>query len=64
MLVLRIVEEIRQDVDLQKRWYPLVFGEESYQVSTPGEFWLEALFHLAHRTEDERWEQSFEELRD
>jgi len=64
MLVLRVVEEIRAQEDLWGRWYPLVFGEESYQVSTPGEFWLEALFHLAHKEGDERWRKTYEELRD
>jgi len=62
MLVLRVVEKIREEDDLRQRWYPLVFGEESYQVSTPGEFWLEALFHLAHKTQDERWGRTHEEL--
>jgi tetratricopeptide (TPR) repeat protein len=62
MLVLRVVEKIREEGDLRERWYPLVFGEESYQVSSPGEFWLEALFHLAHKTGDEQLGQTYEEL--
>jgi tetratricopeptide (TPR) repeat protein len=62
MLVLRVVEKVREEDDLRERWYPLVFGEESYQVSTPGEFWLEALFHLAHETQDGRWGRTHEEL--
>lgn len=64
MVVLRVVEKIREEEDLRERWYPLVFGEESYQVSSPGEFWLEALFHLAHKTGNEQWGRTFEELRD
>ena len=64
MLVLRVVEEVRGNEDLAARWYPLVFSEESYLVRTPGEFWLEALFHLAHKTDDERWRRTYEELRD
>ncbi len=63
MLALRVAEEIRRDKQLQKKWYPLVFGEESYQVSTPGEFWLEGLFHLAHKTGDVKWDRTYEELR-
>ena len=55
MLVLRAVEEVRRDKELAQRWYPLVFSEESYQVITPGEFWLEAIFHLGQRTEDAQW---------
>ncbi|MHC4156437.1 MAG: AAA family ATPase [Planctomycetota bacterium] len=64
MLVLPVVEEVRGNEDLAARWYPLVFSEESYLVRTPGEFWLEALFHLAHKTDDERWRRTYEELRD
>ncbi|NTV46994.1 MAG: ATP-binding protein, partial [Chlorobiales bacterium] len=62
-LLLRVAAEVRRDNALQTQWYPLVFAEESYEVTTPGEFWLEALFHLAHQTQDERWARSYEELR-
>ena len=64
MLVLRAVEEVRTDKDLSEHWYPVVFSEESYQVTTPGEFWLEALFHLGQKTKDIRWKQTYEELSD
>lgn len=64
MLVLRVVEEVRREKELSERWYPLVFGEESYEVSTPGEFWLEALFHLKEETGDDRLEHSYKELND
>ena len=36
MLVLRVVEDVRTEKDLSKRWYPLVFSEESYQVISLG----------------------------
>ena len=62
MLVLRVVEEVRTEKDLSKRWYPLVFSEESYQVTTPGEFWLEALFHLGQKTGEACWKQTYREL--
>ena len=62
MLVLRAVEEVRTEKDLSKCWYPLVFSEESYQVTTPGEFWLEALFHLGQKTGEDRWKQTYREL--
>ena len=62
MLALRVVEGVRRDDELVGLWYPIVFGEESYQVSTTGEFWLEALFHLSHQTDDMRWKRSYEEL--
>lgn len=64
MLVLRAAEEIRRDKELSEKWYPLVFSEESYQVSTCGEFWLESLFHLSQQTKDERWQRTYEELKD
>jgi len=61
-LVLRVVAEIKQNKGLNERWYPLVFSEESYAVSTPGEFWLEGLFHLAHKTDNDLLHRAFEEL--
>jgi len=62
MLALRVVEEVRREKDLIERWYPLVFSEESYQVTTPGEFWLEALFHLGQKTGEDCWKQTYKEL--
>ena len=62
MLVLRTAEEIRRRDDLNERWYPLVFSEESYRVTTAGEFWHEAIFHLAQQTDDERWKIAYQEL--
>lgn len=64
MLVRRAAAAVRSDAEYSSQWYPLVFGEESYPVSTPGEFWLEALFHLADQTGDAKIQKSFEELRD
>ena len=51
-LVLRIAAEIRANAELAQQWYPLSFAEESYPVTTAGEFWLEALCHLARQTGD------------
>jgi tetratricopeptide (TPR) repeat protein len=64
MLVLRVAAEVRRDKELSKRWYPLVFGEESYEVGTVGEFWLKAIYHLAKQTEDERWEKAYQQLQE
>jgi tetratricopeptide (TPR) repeat protein len=61
-LVLRSAAEVRTDPTLGSEWHPVVFGEETYQVSTPGEFWLEALFHLGQQTGEARWQQAYEEL--
>jgi tetratricopeptide (TPR) repeat protein len=61
-LVLRAAAEIRADPSLGAHWYPVVYGEETYQVSSAGEFWLEALFHIGQQTGDSRWQQAHEEL--
>ena len=46
-LLLRVAAEVRRDADLAARFFPIVFAEESYEVSTAGEFWLECLARLA-----------------
>jgi tetratricopeptide (TPR) repeat protein len=61
-LLLRAAEEVRSAKELKDKWYPLVFSEESYSVSTCGEFWLESLLHLAHQTKDEQWQKTYDEL--
>ena len=54
LLLLRVAAEIRRDA-LLSGFYPIVFAEESYEIATVGEFWLECLNHLAEQaTEDER----------
>jgi len=63
MLVRRAAAEVRKDPAYGSDWFPLVFGEEAYPVSTPGEFWLEALFHLADQSGDARWGKAVEDLR-
>ena len=53
-LLLRLAAEIRRNVSLSM-FYPIVFAEESYEVATVGEFWLECLAHLAEQApESER----------
>ncbi len=63
-LVLRVAAEIRRDPELSKQWYPLVFSEETYTVATPGEFWLEAVSHLAEQTDNDRLRKVAGELLD
>ena len=48
-LLLRVALEVRTDPDLSSRLHPIIFAEESYSVSTCGEFWLECLTRLAHQ---------------
>jgi tetratricopeptide (TPR) repeat protein len=62
-LVRRIAAQVRTDPDLGRKWYPIIFSEESYEVGTPGEFWLAALFHLAGQTKDQRWLKAYGELK-
>ena len=64
-LLLRVAAEVGRDAALASRFFPVVFAEESYEVATAGEFWLECLTNLAdlatrredapdlHRTVDE-----------
>ena len=52
-LLLRVAAEIRRDTGLSARFFPVVFAEESYEVSTAGEFWLECLSRLADQAPPE-----------
>ena len=47
ILLLRVAAEVRQGPELSRRFFPVVFAEESYEVASTGEFWLEALSRLA-----------------
>ena len=46
-LLLRVAAEVRRDAELVHGFFPIVFAEESYEVATAGEFWLECLARLA-----------------
>ena len=48
-LLLRVAAEARRDPALQAAWFPVVFAEESYGISSCGEFWLQCLFNLAQQ---------------
>ena len=66
-LLLRVAAEIRQDPELSLGFFPVVFAEESYEVDTAGEFWLEALSKLADQTTRQEnapdLRRTFEDLR-
>ncbi len=49
-LLLRVAAEVRRDPELSRRFFPVVFAEESYEVASSGEFWLEALSRLADQS--------------
>ena len=47
-LLVRVAAQVRRDESLDA-FFPIVFPEESYEISTIGEFWLECLYHLAQQ---------------
>ena len=63
MLVRRLAAEIRANPDYGKAWMPIVYGEESYQVSSSGEFWLEALVHFSEMSGTNQLDRTVDELR-
>ena len=46
-LLLRVAVEVRRDTELRAAWIPTIFPEESYEIATCGEFWMQCLTHLA-----------------
>ena len=50
MLLARVGAELRTDNTLSERLFPVRFMEESQEIATLADFWLEALFHLANAT--------------
>jgi tetratricopeptide (TPR) repeat protein len=56
----RVLAEINRDPSLQALWHPVFFGEESYAITTPGEFFLECLFHLQDQSEDGSTKDAYE----
>ena len=66
-LLLRVAAEVLRDAELSARFFPIVFAEESYEVSTAGEFWLECVSRLAdqapRREGDVDLHRTFEDLR-
>lgn len=59
-IVRRVLAELRLNHDFSADWFPLILGEESYNITTPGEFFLECLFHLQDQLQDEQWVRAFE----
>ena len=65
-LLLRVASEIGRDPTLSSRLHAVVFAEESYQVSTCGEFWLECVSRLSEQAQmlpDIDLKQSWRDLR-
>ena len=51
MLIARVAAELRTDVALSESLLPVQFMEESQEIFTLADFWLETLFHLARASE-------------
>lgn len=62
-LVLRVAAEVIKKKEIFSHWYPIVFSEESYEICSPGEFWLEAIFHVGKHTKEKKWKEIYRELR-
>ena len=66
-LLLRVAAELRRDAALSSAFFPVAFAEESYEIATAGEFWLECLSRLAdqapRREGDPDLRRSYEDLR-
>ena len=66
-LLRRVAAEVNRDDALSASFFPIVFAEESYEVATAGEFWLECLSRLAvqapHREGSPDLHRTYDELR-
>jgi ABC-type iron transport system FetAB ATPase subunit len=63
MLLHRVLAEIRRSEALSSRWIPVPFAEESFEVASPGQLWLQAIYHMGTHTHVRTWSQAYEELR-
>ena len=48
-LLLRVAVEVKRDPELKSAWFPIIFPEESYEIATCGEFWMQCLAHLGNQ---------------
>ena len=66
-LLRRVAAEVNRDEALSGSFFPIIFAEESYEVATAGEFWLECLSRLAvqapHRAGSPDLHRTYDELR-
>lgn len=61
-LARRLVATMRTDEQLTRDWLPIVYGEESYNITSAGEFWLEAVYHLDKEQGSAELHQQYREL--
>ena len=60
MMLARVAAELRTSEALRRNFLPVRFMEESYEVFDLGDFWLDALFHLAPEVERHNAEMATE----
>jgi Flp pilus assembly protein TadD/energy-coupling factor transporter ATP-binding protein EcfA2 len=53
---------IRSDPNFAE-WYPVLYGEESYGITSAGEFWLECLFHIQQQENSTELREKYRSLR-
>ena len=55
-LLRRIAVEIKRDDELSSKWHPVVFSEENYEILSLDDFWMQSLYHLKTKIEEEYYE--------
>lgn len=62
-LALRIIQELNEGRQGLVNYYPIIYTEDNYAISSAGEFWLEALLKVSEQTKDGNWLKDYHELR-
>lgn len=62
-LGLRFLLSLKDDPELAASWQAVAFDEESYGIGDLADFWLTALHHLSHATDDPAWAERADALR-
>ena len=63
-LGLRFLLSINEDPELAANWQPVAFHEESYGIGDLADFWFTALHHLSRATNEPRWAERADALRE
>ena len=63
-LGLRFLLSIEEDPELAASWQPVAFDEESYGIGDLADFWFNALHHLSRATDEPRWADRADALRE
>ena len=63
-LGLRFLLSINEDPELAANWQPVAFHEENYGIGDLADFWFAALHHLSRATNEPRWAERADALRE